>query len=498
MNSYFARHEVDKKGEGWGVDSAGYIAWLLWGGDAGWRWAKSILENKVKTMTQTHSYAAITKMDKNEDGTLTVYGKATDDSIDSDQQICDDTWLKRAMPDWMLSGGNVREQHSNIAAGVATDYEVKEDGHYITALVVDPVSVKKVEKGVLKGFSIGINRPRVIRDEKAVGGRIVDGQIVEISLVDRPANPNAKLMLAKAAENGELMAVTQMPTPKEVFGKSPQVLPDLVEADDVVEDAPVEDVVSDVIVEDVPVEDAPVEEKSARADVVKFDQKLYDNAVFALAELIKYETNEIVTEGDDETGDIKCLLKAMKHLQKFHKREADKGEAAPLPSDDRVDEDDDMVLELAASPDDEMCDKCGKSMKMCKCDKSDDMPDETDEVEKSISFNDAQIEAVVEKAVASAKASVTEELEQLRTALKAVEAEKVQITGELESAKKAAVAGGPKRSATKAIDVDIPELLQKATEYRVKASSTNDRDLARGYVELAEDLETKASRKDVK
>ena len=42
MNSFFARHEVDKKGEGWGKDSNGYIAWLLWGGDAGWSWAKKV------------------------------------------------------------------------------------------------------------------------------------------------------------------------------------------------------------------------------------------------------------------------------------------------------------------------------------------------------------------------------------------------------------------------------------------------------------------------
>ncbi len=45
MLSYFARHEVDKKGEGWGDEnnpSAGYIAWLLWGGDAGWSWARGI------------------------------------------------------------------------------------------------------------------------------------------------------------------------------------------------------------------------------------------------------------------------------------------------------------------------------------------------------------------------------------------------------------------------------------------------------------------------
>ena len=38
MYSFFARHEVDKKGEDWGNTSnpsAGYIAWVLWGGDAG-------------------------------------------------------------------------------------------------------------------------------------------------------------------------------------------------------------------------------------------------------------------------------------------------------------------------------------------------------------------------------------------------------------------------------------------------------------------------------
>jgi len=39
-----------------------------------------------------------------------------------------------------------------------------------------------------------------VRDQKAVNGRIIDGQIVEVSLVDRPANPNAKLMLAKSVD----------------------------------------------------------------------------------------------------------------------------------------------------------------------------------------------------------------------------------------------------------------------------------------------------------
>lgn len=44
MHSFFARHAVDKdaKTHKWNSDtdpSAGFIAWLLWGGDAGKAWA---------------------------------------------------------------------------------------------------------------------------------------------------------------------------------------------------------------------------------------------------------------------------------------------------------------------------------------------------------------------------------------------------------------------------------------------------------------------------
>jgi hypothetical protein len=44
MHSFFARHAVDKttKTHAWNSDSdpsAGFIAWLLWGGDAGKDWA---------------------------------------------------------------------------------------------------------------------------------------------------------------------------------------------------------------------------------------------------------------------------------------------------------------------------------------------------------------------------------------------------------------------------------------------------------------------------
>jgi hypothetical protein len=51
MYSYFARHTVDKDGKGWGSrtdPSAGYIAWLLWGGDPAERWIKRLHDRLEK------------------------------------------------------------------------------------------------------------------------------------------------------------------------------------------------------------------------------------------------------------------------------------------------------------------------------------------------------------------------------------------------------------------------------------------------------------------
>jgi hypothetical protein len=53
MVAYFTRHEVDlqapaaKRGNP-GYPSAGYIAWLLWGGDAGRTWARKIVRQQAR------------------------------------------------------------------------------------------------------------------------------------------------------------------------------------------------------------------------------------------------------------------------------------------------------------------------------------------------------------------------------------------------------------------------------------------------------------------
>lgn len=160
-------------------------------------------------MTQATAWAEIVKTEKQADGTLFVYGKVSDSGVDRDEQICDPTWLKTALPEWYRTGGNIREQHSTLAAGTAVQYEEKPDGHYIKALVVDPTSVLKVDTKVLKGFSVGIKRPRVVIDKVARGGRIVDGRIVEVSLVDRPCNPACTLTIVKADAAGRPVHVDQ-------------------------------------------------------------------------------------------------------------------------------------------------------------------------------------------------------------------------------------------------------------------------------------------------
>ena len=57
MYSFFARHEVDKQGQGFnvgdeGYPSAGRVAWAAWGGDAGFSWSSKIREQLSARVAQ--------------------------------------------------------------------------------------------------------------------------------------------------------------------------------------------------------------------------------------------------------------------------------------------------------------------------------------------------------------------------------------------------------------------------------------------------------------
>ena len=424
------------------------------------------------------SYAAIIKQEKQEDGTLIVYGKATDDSLDIDQQICDAAWLNKAMPEWFKTGGNIREQHSNIAAGVAKELDSKADGHYISALVVDPVSIKKVEAGVLKGFSIGIRSPRVVRDEKAANGRIIDGQIVEISLVDRPANPHAKLMLAKSdgteLKQMEEMVEQELPTETNAVEETPAVA-EVVEADSEKRaygesaEAETDEGNSDTDTAGEEVAEAEGKEPFDKADSLGCDCKGCKECATGGG------CDEKTCKGHMEEKSVdKCLTCGCHKPSETHGvSDASTAEmVSPVETPKSLDT---IVPHIDVN---------GKEV----IDEDDDNSDVEKAAEKT-AINDDVISAIIEKAVKSATESVRNEVD----ALKSAHAEAVnKLQGELSEAKSKAVAGGPKRSVIKTDIHEIGEMLAKAAEYRAKSAVTSDKDLARGYKELADDFEVKA------
>lgn len=154
-----------------------------------------------------------------------VEGYASSEALDSqpgmwkgvsyEGDVVDADAINAALPDY-LEYANIREMHQPSAVGVCLKAEVIPgevpitlDGRvrtlrnplYLVVKVVDDTAWSKVRAGVYKGFSIG---GAVVRAAvQKLGGRVVrriqELALTEISLVDRPANPDARIVLWKAA-----------------------------------------------------------------------------------------------------------------------------------------------------------------------------------------------------------------------------------------------------------------------------------------------------------
>jgi len=151
----------------------------------------------------TYAYFGNLTVKRGDDGYMRVKGLATDATLDLDEQICDPEWLKTAMPEWFKIG-NIREMHQSKAIGKAMEMEQSGTGFVVEAKIVDSEAARLVEEGIYTGFSVGIKGARVEKSADAPGGMIRSGKIVEVSLVDRPANPSCVIELAKSVK-GELV-----------------------------------------------------------------------------------------------------------------------------------------------------------------------------------------------------------------------------------------------------------------------------------------------------
>jgi phage head maturation protease len=168
-------------------------------------------------------YGAIEKRDAAQ---RVVEGYISSAATDVNGQIVDPVWLQQALPPWLSSYGNIREQHNPLrAVGKADRVDLAaQPGPYLSARIVDDDAWRKVEAGVYTGFSVGIKNPVIVADAAAPRGRIVGGQLLEVSVVDRPANDAARFVLVKAAGDGtwepEQAAPAVPATPPESWGIS--------------------------------------------------------------------------------------------------------------------------------------------------------------------------------------------------------------------------------------------------------------------------------------
>jgi len=199
MISYFARHEVDKQGEGWADQSnpsAGYIAWLLWGGDAGRTWAEKVkrqMEKDIEKQKDDFSiYIPISKMDDDLEGAWGVivliigilitgwifgFGWGLVNKIngelfeDSQGDLVEDYELEKAVYDFMLVPKH-DEMHKRIVptskvveSFVVTDEKLSKmfpgesipqgkRGWWIGIKIYDKEIYKKHQTGEYSGFSI--------------------------------------------------------------------------------------------------------------------------------------------------------------------------------------------------------------------------------------------------------------------------------------------------------------------------------------------------------
>ncbi len=152
------------------------------------RAAKAEAGRKGGTGSMKPIFMPISKVDEEK---RMVWGYASTETLDSQGEVVKRKAVEDALDDYM-KWANIREMHGHSAVGVAKEANLDGNGLYIGAKVVDDQAWNKVKEGVYKGFSIG---GKAI---SKVSGVIHKMRMTEISLVDRPANPDCKFDVWKA------------------------------------------------------------------------------------------------------------------------------------------------------------------------------------------------------------------------------------------------------------------------------------------------------------
>ena len=142
-------------------------------------------------------YGTFTKKD---DDKHIVEGFATTETTDTQGEIVRIEAVEKALSKYMTFP-TIREMHQWSAVGktIAAKVDKTKRGLFIKGKIVDKEAWEKVKEKVYNGFSIGG------KVAKKVGNIIHELVLNEISLVDRPANPEAVFSLVKFDKGGSVI-----------------------------------------------------------------------------------------------------------------------------------------------------------------------------------------------------------------------------------------------------------------------------------------------------
>lgn len=256
----------------------------------------------AKANTEINDFEVYCDFQKVDEEQHMVYGYATTEALDSQGEIVELAATERAVEDYK-KWRNIREMHGPSVAGTAPVIEMRKNGLWIGAEIIDDNAWKKVKKGAYKGFSIGGKKLEVLTEfsetlKKNVT-RIKDYLLTEISLVDRPANPLATFSFIKRdLESNEVKSMdnamvkdavpSQEPVPmaKEVAAVAPVETPAPMEK--AVEAVPIEKAVVETAAPVVATEPvvARAEVKEVVEETITMKKSEYD-ALIAKANLVK-------------------------------------------------------------------------------------------------------------------------------------------------------------------------------------------------------------------
>lgn len=218
MSSYFARHAVDKQGEGWSPDqdgypSAGRIAWALWGGDAGESWSSRKREALMRIDEQAESESRAMRraavvceykaLDDTPVGKFSGYG-AVFNNVDAYGERILPGAFAETLADARARGrmpAMLWQHNQAMPIGVWRSMHEDERGLYVEGELADTQLGREayslLKLGALSGLSIGfsvktesINREENVRDLVAIN-------LWEVSPVTFPANSEARVSNVK-------------------------------------------------------------------------------------------------------------------------------------------------------------------------------------------------------------------------------------------------------------------------------------------------------------